>query len=276
MNNAESKNETLKRRMRRWWWTAILVCAVILSVGFLLLFSGKQYHNAIQGFLQTLITAAYILTLLKIGLPLNVHPQMNELHVNLGSGTWITIIRAMLIALLAGFLFQPWPHSYIFSDRPSWVPGIMYVTASILDYLDGLVARKTNHKTQLGANLDINIDAIGLVVAPLLAVWYGRLPVAYLSVSAAYYVFIIGIHLRKKFARTVHDLVPRRIARITAGVQMGFVGIALLPIFPSAAINVAAFIFMAPLLAGFIRDWCFVCGYLRPDRYHEKARMTST
>ena len=171
----------------------------------------------------------------------------------------------MLIAMLAGYLFQPWPQSRLFPGRLSWTPGTLYLAASLLDYLDGSVARVCKHETRLGAFLDINIDALGLLIASLLAICYGQLPGAYLSVGAAYYLLIFGIWLRKKYSKPVFEIKPRRSARIIAGFQMGFVGIALLPVISSAITTVAAYIFMTPLLAGFAKDWLVASGYRNPN-----------
>jgi CDP-diacylglycerol--glycerol-3-phosphate 3-phosphatidyltransferase len=267
--------DIMKRRMRRWWWTAVMVCVFVLSGGFSILNYGWQNQEALQRISQTLLITAYVLALLRMGLPLNYHPRKNILYTDLGLATWLTIIRAMLVALLAGYLFQPWPQSHAFPGQPSWSPGIIYIAASILDYLDGLVARISRHESRLGAYLDINIDALGLLVAPLVAVWYGQLPIAYLSVSAAYYLFVIGIRLRKIFSKPVFELKPYPAARVIAGFQMGLVGIALLPVFSPPTTRLAAYIFMVPLLAGFLKDWCFVCGYIKSDHGRNEPRRYS-
>jgi CDP-diacylglycerol--glycerol-3-phosphate 3-phosphatidyltransferase len=135
------------------------------------------------------------------------------------------------------------------------------LAASFLDYLDGRVARAHQYETRLGAFLDINLDALGLLIAPLLAVCYGQLPYAYLSVGAAYYLLVFGIWLRKKYSKPVFEIKPRRSARIIAGYQMGFVGIALLAVISPAITKGAAYIFMIPLLAGFAKDWLVASGY---------------
>ena len=223
--------------------------------------SDWQNLYGLQGIFQATIITAYILILLRIGMPLNYHPRQKVLQSNLGYGTWITITRAMLIAILGGYLFQPWPQSHLLPGRLSWTPGTLYLTASLLDYLDGRVARAGGCETRLGAFLDINIDALGMLIAPLLAVWYGQLPVVYLSVGAAYYLLVFGIWLRKKFSKPVFKVNPRRSARIIAGFQMGFVGIALLPVISPPITTVAAYIFMIPLLAGFAKDWLVASGY---------------
>ena len=269
------KPNNISRRLHHAWWLAALVCGFILAGGFTVVTYRFPNQNNLQWILQTVFITVYVLGLLRYGLPLNYAARQNVLYSNLGYATWITIVRAMLICMLAGFLFQPWPHSNASSTSLSWAPGILYITASVLDYVDGLVARGCKHQTHLGAFLDINIDALGLLIAPLLAVWYGQLPIAYLAVGAAYYVFIVGIWLRKKMSKPVVDPKPRPSARIIAGFQMGFVGMALLPIFSPPATTIAAYIFMVPLLAGFVKDWCYACGYpkknsgaITPEKHH--------
>ena len=250
-----------QQRLQRVWWTAVNYCISILLGGFWMLNEDWQTWDGLQGLVQATIVTAYVLILLRIGMPLNYHPRKKVLHSNLGYGTWMTITRAMLIAILAGYLFQPWPQSRHFSGWLSWTPGVLYLAASLLDYLDGRIARAAKHESRLGAFLDINIDALGLLIAPLLAVWYGQLPGAYLIVSAAYYLLIFGIWLRKKYSKPVFKIPPRRSARIIAGFQMGFVGIALLPAVSPPVTTIAAYIFMIPLLVGFGKDWMIAGGY---------------
>ena len=247
-------------RLRARWWAAAGLCFLIMLSGFLLLNRDRSRPEAFQGVLQSMIIMIYLLGLLRYGLRWNYHPAGKVLRSTLGYGTWLTIIRGTLLAVLAGYLFQPWPASDFFPGRLSWTPGLLYITASILDYFDGQVARACRHETRLGAFLDINLDALGLLVASLAAVWYGQLPPAYLSVGIVYYAFIAGIWLRKKFSKPVVELTPWRGARVIAGFQMGFVGIALLPIVKPPLTVLTAYGAMLPLLAGFFRDWMIVCG----------------
>jgi len=245
----------------RVWWTAALCCIFILIASFWILKDDWQTWDGLQGLVQAAIVTAYILILLRTGMPLNYHPRKKVLHSNLGYGTWITIARAMLIAILAGYLFQPWPQSRHFPGWLSWTPGGLYLLASLLDYLDGRIARATEHESGLGEFLDINVDALGLLVAPIVAFGYGQLPGAYLSVGTAYYLLIFGIWLRRKFSLPVYKVPPRRSARIIAGVQMGFVGVALLPVISPIVTTAAAYILMIPLWVGFVKDWMIASGY---------------
>ena len=255
--------EDILDRLRTRWWAAAGLCALMLAGGFLFLRPEKSRSEALQWILQAMIIMIYVLGLLRYGLPWNYHPVEKVLRSNLGYGTWLTIIRGGLIAVLGGYLFQPWPASIIFSGRLSWSPGLLFIAASILDFFDGRVARACGRETRLGAFLDINLDALGLLIAPLVAVWYGQLPAAYLSVGMVYYAFVAGIRLRRKFSKPVVVPGPWRGARMIAGIQMGFVGIALLPIADSSITRPAAYAAMTPLLAGFVRDWMIVCGCLK-------------
>jgi CDP-diacylglycerol--glycerol-3-phosphate 3-phosphatidyltransferase len=146
-----------------------------------------------------------------------------------------------------------------------WVPGIVYLGISLADLIDGLVARRQRRETELGKQLDITTDAAGILVAALLGVSLGRLPGVYLLVGTAYYVFIFGIWWRRKRGLPVVALPPRPYARIIAGFQMGLAGVALLPIFDPTFTFIAAYIFMTPLLAGFLRDWQVVSCRVKTD-----------
>ena len=238
---------------------------MIILINYLVFIWRHPGLNESQYLLQSLIIIIYVLGLLRYGLGWNYRPDQKCLRPTLGYGTWLTIIRGALLAVLSGYLFQPWPISGSSPDSLSWTPGILYITAAIMDFADGRIARACRHETRLGAFLDVNLDALGLLLAPLLAVWYGQLPSAYLSVGFAYYVYLSGIRLRKKFSKPVVEPGPWRGARIIAGVQMAFVGIALLPILRPPVTTLSAYVFMIPLLAGFVRDWMIVCGYRKSN-----------
>lgn len=255
------------------WWAAVGLCFMMLLSGFFVFNQRLSGPNAIQWIFQSFIVMIYVLGLLRYGLRWNYHPAQKILRATLGYGTWLTILRGGLLAVLAGCLFQPWPESKFFPDRLSWAPGLVYITASILDYSDGLVARACRHETRLGAFLDIHLDALGLLVAPLLAVWYGQLPIAYLSVGFAYYLFRGAIRLRKKYSKPTLEPKPWRGARVIAGLQMGFVGITLLPVAAPPVTTVTAYLLMIPLWAGFFRDWLFVCGYLTSGSFFETIQQ---
>lgn len=171
----------------------------------------------------------------------------------LGAANRLTLLRALLIAACAGFLWQPLPLDWI-----GFIPALCYSIAALLDRLDGYLARRLNHVTLLGSSLDTHYDAIGLVVAPVLALQYGKVPPAYLLVSAAYYLFIAGRWWRRSQQLPVAPLQPSVLRRTLAGTQMGFVAAALWPPLQDILTRLTAIAFMVPLLIGFWIDWLTV------------------
>ena len=228
--------------------------------------------------LPGLAVAFYIRRHLLQHLNTNHHPDSQDLlYGTLGAANWITLARAGAIIVLAGFL----PHAVLADYAPHnapdnpvwlWLPGILYLSASLADLLDGYIARKQKHETELGQKLDMATDAAGLAVAALLAVVLGRLPVAYLLVGMAYYLYIFTIWLRHRRGLPVIAWRARPYARIIAGCQMGLVAMVLLPVFQRPFSFLAGYLFMTPLLLGFIRDWLVISGRLATDE-KQQARI---
>ncbi|MDX1267075.1 MAG: CDP-alcohol phosphatidyltransferase family protein, partial [Oceanisphaera sp.] len=143
-----------------------------------------------------------------------------------------------------------------------YLPAVLYTVAAALDGLDGFVARRQQQTTRLGTELDTALDAFGLLIAPLFAVFTGKLPVVYLLVSVAYYLFQWGIRWRRQRRRPVYALPPSQIRRYLAGAQMVLVALALWPPLPGALTQWVGLVLMIPLLIGFCRDWLHVSGRL--------------
>lgn len=190
-------------------------------------------------------------------LPENYHPSTQVIYHSLGLANHASLLRGVLLAWLAGFLFSPWPEG-----RLGWVPAVLYTLAIILDGLDGLLARLTRQVSKLGQRLDIELDGLGILVASMLAMGWGQLPPWYALVALAYYAFTLGQWLRRRRGLAVYPLSPSSIRRPMAGIQMGFISAVLWPILPPALTTVAATLVMMPFLAGFMRDWLVVSGWL--------------
>ncbi|MCR6654146.1 MAG: CDP-alcohol phosphatidyltransferase family protein [Cellvibrionaceae bacterium] len=180
-------------------------------------------------------------------------------YSDFGWANRLTLLRGGLIALTGGFLFQ----SPI--GVAAWMPGILYSIAAVLDRTDGWVARRSGRTSLLGRELDTEMDALGLLVAPLLAVTLGKFHWSFLAVSAAYYIFIGGLHWRRRRQLSVYPLPPSVLRRTLAGLQMGFVAFVLFPVFPAEVTRVLGVAFMIPILAGFLVDWLAVSGRLKNE-----------
>ncbi len=245
---------------RRWLWTAA-VFGLTLGGGYGLL--PPEWHQAgyaRQWAMQTAIILAYLLLVFYRGLADNYRRGETRLLPMLGPGNMLTLWRGAAIGWLAGFLFLPRPAI----GWLAWEPAALYTFISILDYLDGYVARVANHATKLGEILDGVCDALGLLVAVGLLVWYGQLPGWYLLVGLARYLFVWGLWWRQRRGQPVFDLPPSTRRRLAAGIQMGYISVMLWPMFSPPATTLAGVIFATPLLTGFGRDWLVVSGHLDP------------
>jgi CDP-diacylglycerol--glycerol-3-phosphate 3-phosphatidyltransferase len=268
------RQQALAHLRRQSRWAAVLLFSPWLSTIFLCRPLFLDQPVTILALLPGLATAVYLHSRLSRHLTANHRPlETDRLFATLGAANWMTLLRAAAVVALAGFL--PVAVSTVIASQESrgqlnagglaWVPGIIYLGMSLADLLDGFLARRQGRETELGKRLDIETDAAGLLVASLLAVVLGRLPVIYLLVGLAYYPFIFGIWLREKRKLPVVALHPRPFSRIIAGFQMGLVGLALLPVFHRPFLFLAASLFMTPLLIGFWRDWLVVSCRIESD-----------
>jgi CDP-diacylglycerol---glycerol-3-phosphate 3-phosphatidyltransferase len=184
-----------------------------------------------------------------------------ELLTTLGWANLVSFLRGIFIATLAGFLFLPWPAGWL-----AWLPFAFYLLAAISDFLDGYLARITNHVTELGGILDMENDSWGVLIVTLLAFWYGQVPVWFLLVGLARYLFVFGLWLREKIGKQNHELPFSHRRRAFAGVQMGFIVAMLVPLYAPPATTFAATLFALPFLTGFLYDWLLVSGQVDPRK----------
>ncbi|MDT4292025.1 CDP-alcohol phosphatidyltransferase family protein [Methylomonas sp. MO1] len=246
----------------------------ILGVGVLLIgfgFFGLEENWMLAG--QWMILAsliwAYVCRCVWQRLALNRAKAEAPLYVTLGWGNRITILRGGCIALTGGFLFMPQTLT-----ATMWLPALCYTLAAILDRLDGFAARRSGQVSLLGNELDISFDALGLVIAPLLAIGLGKLQFSYLLLSAAYYVYRWGLQRRCLGGLPLHPLPENPLRRTLAGFQMAFVAVALWPLLDPELSVIAGIAFMLPVLFGFATDWWVVCGGLTPLAYGRLAEWS--
>ncbi len=185
----------------------------------------------------------------------------SPLHASLGLANQLSLLRGLLIAATGGFVLQL-PDAALLI----WVAAACYSVAAILDRVDGFVARRTRQTSLLGAELDTVYDALGLVVAPVLAVLLGKVHASYLLVSVAYYLFVLARSRRERLGLPVYPLLPSTLRRTLAGFQMGYVAVVLWPPFQAELTRIAGIAFMLPLLVGFVVDWLVVSGRIGAAR----------
>jgi CDP-diacylglycerol--glycerol-3-phosphate 3-phosphatidyltransferase len=192
-----------------------------------------------------------------------------ELLPSLGAGNVLSLARGTLLAMLAGFLLIPPPPA-----GWAWAPAVLYTLADLSDYLDGYLARITDHSTLLGEKLDIEWDGLGTLAACALAVRYGKAPPWFLLVGLARYIFLITETAMGKLGRRPQALPPSGIRRPLAGLTMGFLSVLLWPMVHPPASELAALLFAVPFLLSFMRDWLVVVGVLDPlASAYQKGRV---
>lgn len=271
MTSEMVQKSSLSKLRQRWLITAVLAGLVLLS-GYSLLATAWQTGRAIQWLLQTSLSVFYLLWVLWRNLPANHRIGEARLFPDLGAGNVATLFRGVLIACLIGFLFQPRPNGWL-----AWMPGVLYTLAVLADFLDGYLARLSRRVTRLGEILDLSLDGWGVLAASLIAIQYGQVPLWYLAVALARYLFMAGIWLRQRLSLPVFELQPSLRRRAFAGVQMGFLFFILMPIFSPPGTYLAAAAFALPFLGGFLLDWLTVSGVLQtqPGEGSDSSRLLS-
>lgn len=188
---------------------------------------------------------------------LHLSAPMQTLHGGVvGLANAVTLLRGALYAVVAGFIVVP------AETGLAWVPAACYGAGATLDKVDGVIARTVGEETPLGTQLDMAFDTFGFVAAPLVAVLWGVLPIYYLAVSAARYLFVGAVRLHGWRGGTVRSLPDSNLGRYLAGIQMAFVTIALIPTTPTVLVHSVAPLVLAPSVGVFARDYCYATGRL--------------
>lgn len=240
----------------------------ILLTSFIWQGLANDWHQALLWLLSASLLWLYVYRCTHQNVLLNRSETDSPLYPSLGWGNRVTLARGGLIALTGGFLLHPTT-----STSLAWLPASSYTLAAILDRCDGYLARRCRQTTLLGSELDIRFDALGLVVAPLLAILHGRLHASYLLLSAAFYLYRWSLLRRQHLNLPLQPLPENPLRRTLAGFQMGFVAVALWPWLSAELTRTAGIALMLPVLFGFVADWLVVCGTLPTQRYVDLAKF---
>lgn len=173
--------------------------------------------------------------------------------------TWVTIARAGAVAVLAGFVATGLPTE---SGIGHWAPAALFAVAMVFDAVDGAIARRTDSETAFGSRLDVEVDALAILVGSGVAIVAGTLPLVFLTVAVARYLFVAGQRWRAWRGRSVSTLPANRLRRPLGGLAMLAVLLALTPV-PGPAVSYWFGLLVAgPVLANFCWDWLAVSGRL--------------
>jgi CDP-diacylglycerol--glycerol-3-phosphate 3-phosphatidyltransferase len=274
----DRQGEPLTPLRRQWLLVAICYLAT-LSVGYNMLRQLWGQQQSSQWLIPAITLMVIQLAILWWALPYNRPPAPDAGQASarvrpvLGYANALTLLRGLLTCLLAGFLFMPMPEGLW-----AWTPALLYTVERLIDFADGYVARITRSESKLGEILDMEYDGLGILIAVLLGMQYGKLPAWYLLLGLGRPLFVLGLWLRSRQGRPNYDLPLSEHRRIIAGFQTGFVSLVLWPLWPPAVTLLAAYVMAVPLLFSFGRDWLVVSGVIDAaspayQRTQQRARV---
>jgi CDP-diacylglycerol--glycerol-3-phosphate 3-phosphatidyltransferase len=256
---AHSRVEPIPKGLRIRWW-GFAAGSMAASMGLRWVLGDSLPPEQLRAWAAACaVTLAYTLLFSFHHLRSNVRPGETLPLEVLGPGNSLTLLRGTLIAWLAGFLLLPRPGGWV-----GWVPALLYLLVEFGDFFDGYLARATHTATRFGERLDIEFDALGLLMASALAVHWGVMPLAFLLVGSARYAYQLCLWWERRSGTPVQPLPESDLRRPIAGVMMVFTSALLWPIVPIPAARVAGLVLGLPFLVGFARDTAVVSGRLSP------------
>ena len=241
---------------RRWWAGAVLSGSLV-ALGTAALCAAWQPARGLRWGLLVSLALIYVFGYLWRFLARNRRADDGKVLPQLGIGNLLTLVRGVLAALLAGFLFASRP-----SGTLAWAPALLLLSIGVFDFADGYLARVYGGVTLLGAKLDVTYDALAMLVATALAVQYGQVPAPYLVLGLAYYLFHFHAALRRRWGQQVHLLPPSAHRRFFGGCFHGFLVVILAPVFTPPGTVLAGVLFGLPVAASYARDWLVAVGRL--------------
>ena len=156
-------------RMKKW---DTLHCFVMSAAG--IAYWLMQYRSAVLA-----VALASFLFLL-----LSEWSILKELHPFGGYANWVTFLRWMILILI-----------FAFSGQLSNVQiALLFLGLILLDGLDGFLARHFHHETVLGANFDMETDALYVCMASILLLEKGLVGRWILIIGFLRYLYIVLVY----------------------------------------------------------------------------------
>lgn len=163
----------------------------------------------------------------------------------LGPANHVTLFRAALTALLAGVIGE------LASGRVAAVAVAVALAVVLLDGVDGWLARRTRMESPFGARLDMEVDALLILVLAVLAWRFGRAGAWVLASGLLRYAFVAAGRPWPWMRARLPDSFRRKAICV---VQIAALMIALAPIVPAPAARTIAAAGLAALTYSFLVD----------------------
>lgn len=169
--------------------------------------------------------------------------------------TAVTAGRGACAVTLAGFLVASQP-----DGTAAWIPALLFGGAALFDSLDGFIARATDTTSAFGGRIDVETDALALLIGTAVAVRFGDAPLVFLAVGIARYAFLGAIGVRRARGLPVSTLPPRLSRRALGATGMIATFVILSPALTGHLSHLLAVGITIGILLGFGRDWLLVAG----------------
>ena len=174
---------------------------------------------------------------------------------NFGAANWVTLMRAVLVALAASLITEPAQSSL------AWVVVALTATVAALDGIDGWLARRTGMSSAFGARFDMETDAFFMLVLSLVVWRHHKAGVWVIAIGLMRYAFVAAGWVWPWLAQPLRS--TRRGKAVAVGQFVGL-GVALMPGVPVTASTLACGTALAGLAWSFAVDVRFL--------YKERAR----
>lgn len=165
-----------------------------------------------------------------------------------GTANRITLARAAGVAVLAGFALDPAP----LAGLGGWAAAATGGGLLALDGIDGWIARRDGRVTAWGARLDMEVDALAMLVLCALLLALGKAGPWILAIGLMRYAFVALGWLWPRFAR---PLPPSQRRRAICAVQVGTLAALLAPPLAPPASAVLAALALGLLAWSFALDF---------------------
>ena len=162
-----------------------------------------------------------------------------------GPANQVTMIRAMLVALIAGLIGEPT------TPRVAGAASSAAVIMTVLDGVDGFLARRSRMVSAFGARFDMETDAV-FVMAMSILVWQHTKTGPWILLGGMMrYAFILAGSWLPWMARPLR---PTRRARVISACHMAGLSVALAPVVPSPLNTIVVASTLAALTWSFAAD----------------------
>lgn len=189
--------------------------------------------------------AKVVVCLLVIGVMVIVGKKRDHPFARFGPANQITMVRVVLVALVAGFIGER------SSTSAATVIVAISLLATVLDGVDGWLARRSGLASPFGARFDMEVDALLILVLAIL-VWQSERAGAWVVLSGLLrYLFVAAGWVLPWMARPLGPSVRRQAICV---VQLGGLILAMAPVVPQPLAPPLAGVALIALAASFLID----------------------